>query len=995
MKEFFRSLRLAEYFQNIIGLQQQENKTHFNPPPGHNPKLDSWKQRNDKAAVPNCTLARKCLTDTKRAASKRCESGKCEQEQMNISRSQELCMGEEAATCEVEETVLRSWQSDRESSLHFLQRCRVKLVDELEVFIDSIVQNALQKKLISKDDSEDILYEGGPRKQVRKLLDIIDCLGEETASVFCSLFIQIKSTTSKKETDKACVNDNSKVKQKHKSVILRRNDCMKYYNCRHGEKFYFSDHFVNLLLLNGHYSLEIKKNELLTFGQQRIHLQNKKEEKLDIKLHHLFQKLRDRTAPKKILVSGVAGIGKTVFVQKILYDFSTTTAFSNFDFIISFTFRDLNLITTQTTLRKVLLKKNGHLSQHLDDIFFNSEKLLLILDGFDEFKFYSQIDLDEYVFDPDEEADLPQIVGSLIKGELLPEATVLVTSRPTVMNHIPVDCIERFIVITGFSITEIEDYFQKFYGDNATGSEIFQFVRENHFLFTLCYIPAFCWIVCSVLKGNSTFHIGQPKTMTDIYCHYLIVLLKYHTHQVISGNNVSEHFPVLKAILGLGKLAYQLLLKHETLFYEHDLEITHKLPSNIVNGFLDKTCVQELEYTDHLLSFTHFTIQEFFAAFYYAHELNIVDDIMDLEVQRRFDISSGYLDLFQRFLSGLLSDRNQNILLKHLKVDGSQKSKDYTSWLIKSIIEHCENGSYILNLLHCLFEQQRDFLAERITPKVLRLNMSDNIFSPIDCDVLIYFLSLVDMEIEELDLTATHINAEYLKQLEPFLPRCKQLWLGENNLDIEAIKVIANLLTSPDIRMEQIGLGWTQIADEEFLELYKSLRSNHTLRGLWVEGNNISYNAVEQFSDLSSFNTTLQHAVLLGNNLQAADFPLPKTKQRSLIVAHIDDDFGKDFWQGWWDWIFHRCKMCSDEKIVSFLTKVYRGLSLCQGKNVEWMCNWYVEVDNLLKERIKNCSVVNVRKRQESLQQMFQELSVHRGGGDSGGVETLIHDLLI
>ncbi|KAM4807730.1 NACHT, LRR and PYD domains-containing protein 3-like [Rhinophrynus dorsalis] len=881
-------------------------------------------------------------------------------------------MGEELVVCVGEYTVLNSWEKSRESPLLFLQTQRGRLVDELEDCIDCIVQQALQKHLISKDDYEDITYERGPRKQVRKLLDVIDCLGEESASNFCTLFIQVKSTKSKQETVKQTLTEYSNFIRKHKDVLLRRNDCLKYYNCRHGEKFYLSDHFVNLLLVRGHYSLEIKKNELLTFGQQRIHLQNRKEEKLDLKLSQLFQKLSDRRTPKKILVSGVAGIGKSVFVQKILYDFSTTTTYCNFDFALNFTFRDLNLINKPCTLREIILKKHGHLSRILDDIFNNSGKLLMILDGFDEFKFYNQLELEQYVFDPDEEAELPLLIGSLIKGELLPEATIVVTSRPTVINHIPVDCIERFVVITGFSVTEIEDYFQKFYGDNIIGSEIFELVRQNHFLFTLCYIPAFCWIVCSVLKGNTTLQLKQPKTMTDIYCHYLVVLLKHHTHP---ESRVTED-AVLKAIHGLGQLAYQSLLQHQTLFYEQDWENCQTLPSDIVNSFLDKTCVQELEYTENVLSFTHFTIQEFFAAFYYAHEVNLTKDIMDSKVQDTLGISSGYLDLFHRFLSGLLSDRNQNTLAKHLNLEGSKKYESYASWLIKSIIEHCEKGCYILNLLHCLFEQQRDSLASRITPCVLRLNMSDNIFSPIDFDVLTYFLSLVNMDIEEMDLTATHVNAQYLKQLQPYLHRCTRLWIGENNLDMEAIKVICSVLASPDCKIDELGLGWTQLGDAEFLELYQSLTCNCTLRGLWVEGNNISFNAIERFSDITSFNSSLKYAVLLGNRLQSENLiELNRKPHRSVIVAHIDDNFGQAFWQGWWDWIFQRCNICSDEKIVSFLTKVWRGLGLCNGKNTDWMSNWYIEVDKLLQERIKYCSVNNIKKRMEAVRQMFQQQS--------------------
>ncbi|MEE6460584.1 hypothetical protein FKM82_001017 [Ascaphus truei] len=173
-----------------------------------------------------------------------------------------------------------------------------------------------------------------------------------------------------------------------------------------------------------------------------------------------------------------------------------------------------------------------------------------------------------------------------------------------------------------------------------------------------------------------------------------------------------------------------------------------------------------------------------------------------------------------------------------------------------------------------------------------------------------------------------------------------------------------------------LRLGWTNLKDEEFLELYKCLTCNHTLKELWVEGNDISYNAIEQFSDISSFNSTLRHVVLLGNKLEGDDITLLKANpHRNVIVADINDEFGKDFWQDWWHWIFKRCKTCNDEKIVSFLTKVYCGLSLSQGKDIEWLSDWYTEVDTFLQERIKQCTVNTMKRRMEGLQQLFHKQS--------------------
>ncbi|XP_078533601.1 NACHT, LRR and PYD domains-containing protein 12-like [Lissotriton helveticus] len=857
---------------------------------------------------------------------------------------------------------------DGMSSRVFLMRHRERLIDELEASVDCILDKLLQGELITRDDHEDVAYERGPRKQVRRLLDIIDLRGEALASVFCSVCLQIKSKRPKKKQTivQRSSTEYSKAAARHKQVLRRRNDSLNHYNTRHGEKTYLDDYFVNLLLVKGHYSLEVKKHELLTFGQQRIHLQNKTADRLEIHIQQLFEALSDQRVPKKILVSGVAGIGKTVFVQKILHDFSKAEAFNNFEFIIHFTFRDLNMITVSTTLRKVILMKNGHLSRALDDIFENEEKLLIILDGFDEFKHYSHLDMNCYVSDPDEEAELPQIVGSILNGELLPGATVLVTSRPTVISHIPVNCIERFIIITGFSVSEIESYFQKFYQDKQQGSRLFASVRENHFLFTLCYIPAFCWIVCSVLKESSALDMGPPKSMTDIYTRYLVVLLNHHTHMILLDSSST-----LESILSLGKLAYEGLLRHETLFYLHDIKNHHLSTCNLLHCFLDKTTIQEAEGVEDVFSFTHFTIQEFFAALYYSLEDNISDDVMDIEVQNRLCLHSGYMDLFHRFLSGLLSTRNQKLLSKHLKLSQSTKLEPYVSWLVLEITRCSENGACILNLLHCLFEQQRNSDLQ-ISPSQIRLNVGDNTFSVMDFTVLKYFLDLVDGDVLELDLTATNISTVLLQQLQPYFYRCLKIWLGENDFDMEAVNVLCSVLGSPRCKLQVLGLGWANIQNEEFLGLCASLKSNHTLNGLWIEGNNITYDAVETFLENTSFNNTLKEVVIVGNKLCKEDAAkLSANPRGSCIISGFNDD--RDIWQEWCDWIFQRCEVCSDEKLVSFLSKVCRGVSLSRSEEQDptWMLEWYIQVAKLLNERIKKCNVDNIKRRMRTLEETF------------------------
>uniref|UniRef100_A0A8C5IB74 NACHT, LRR and PYD domains-containing protein 3-like n=1 Tax=Gouania willdenowi TaxID=441366 RepID=A0A8C5IB74_GOUWI len=548
-----------------------------------------------------------------------------------------------------------------------------------------------------------------------------------------------------------------KLKQKHKDVLRRRSESMLHYNTRHGEKKLFSEHYVNLLLVDGHQGLENKRHEVLTFGQKRLIWEQKSSALRKINSAELFSNVNEKRSVKKVLVTGVAGIGKTILVQKILCDFGRNENHLTFDFVIHMTFRDLNLIDKPTKLRELILRKNGHLAKEVDNILENDDKLLIVLDGFDEFKHYRSSDLDVFVTEPDEEAEVQEIIGSLMLGELLPNACVLLTSRPTAVNHIPVGCIDRFVLIAGFSLNEVQDYFLRYFQDKDLSDQLFNVVVANKLMLTLCYIPAFCNIVCCILKESNCLQKENPKTMTDIYVQYLVALLQSHTK--------------------LGQLAFQRLLEHQTLFYGSDLDMAALEGYSVVSTFLDKTIVQEQGYTEEVFSFSHLTVQEFFAALF-------------CNTGSEEETNSGHLQLFSRFLSGILSERNTNILSRQAGLCCNiEKANSYRNKILSDLTRLCENGANILNSLHCLFEQQDPSLALEVQPTVLRINVSDETLSQMDYNAVKYFLNLKEGNLLEMDLTGTDVGCDALRDLQPLLLRCEKLWLDSCQYNIFLKKV--------------------------------------------------------------------------------------------------------------------------------------------------------------------------------------------------------------
>lgn len=551
---------------------------------------------------------------------------------------------------------------------------------------------------------------------------------------------------------------------------------MLFHNSRHGEKILFLKQYVNLLLVDGHQVLEIKKHEVLTFGQKRLCLQQRSVAQRTIAPSELFSRANGARPVKKVLVTGVAGIGKTMLVQKILFDFGGSEDYLAFDFIIHMSFRDLNLVEEPTNFRDLVLRKNKHLSKVLDNILACDDKLLIILDGFDEFRQYRNCDADVFVNEPDEEAALTDILGSLLFGELLPRASVLLTSRPAATNHIPVGCVDRFVLITGFSLAEVCDFFSRYFQDPALASSMFAAVSANELLLTLCFIPAFCCIVCCILKQSKDLSGESPKTMTDIYVHYLVAMIHSHTQRGAWTDHQGTAQQFSDIVLKLGKLAYRKLMEHQTLFYGSDQEVAALEGCGFLSTFLDKMVAQKPGYTEEVFSFAHLTIQEFFAALYCA----VTDQPLPVDPLSKSSLgeaTNGHLDLFYRFLSGILSNRNATVLGRQVGLCCcKEKAEAFRQKIVSDLTRFCENGAHILNSLHCLFEQQDPSLALAVQPEKLQINVSDETLSQTDYNALKYFLNLTKGQISELDLTGTGVSCDALRDIQPLLVRCESLW---------------------------------------------------------------------------------------------------------------------------------------------------------------------------------------------------------------------------
>ena len=603
---------------------------------------------------------------------------------------------------------------------------------------------------------------------------------------------------------------------------------------------------------------------------------------------------------KNILIVGRPGIGKTLCCTKILRDWASNKVFHktpdnkiHFDAAFFVEYGTLNT-STDLSLKELLVRSTYSFSNQLDEevwnyILENPQRVLLIFDGI---KFNSKVSTEDnepqFRNSVDEKMPLSALYAKLATAKLLNGAAVMTTTRSTALSCIESIPFDKVYEVLGFSCEQVEEYVTKFAGeDKEAGETVRRQITSNINILSLCYIPAYCFIICSSLfrmvKNYGSKSLSLPTRLADIYKKAVEMFYLRHNEEFRNKHFTrkdfeSDYLPPEeeKKLQKLEKMAFEGITEGRLIYAGNEVRgmgdgaLFHRLPDrelDLLNG-------------EGQFCFIHLTVQEFFAA---RHLTNMSETELRNFVSENF--KKGKWQLVFRFLAGLMEDTHHlpsEVIPDFLPVQTEEKESEYyneqwtendeprkvTSWPPR------DERDFTLTLITSINENNPMKFVTQGKLQQIKFDFVNFNFchlTAVDCSSLVNVIGNVQ-HISHLDLSFNNIGPLGCLEICKLL-KCREFqlsWLNleENQMTDEGVEYLAEAINNNNCQLRTLYLRANKISDNGAQHLAEAINNNNCqLRALTLSANKISDIGVQHLAEaINNNNCQLRMLNLLYNS---------------------------------------------------------------------------------------------------------------------------------
>ncbi len=506
-----------------------------------------------------------------------------------------------------------------------------------------------------------------------------------------------------------------------------------------GQTASLDDCYINLAIVESHAQREKDKEELekqaATFerlpSSERLEATNTN--KL-IALEKLFekQKLRDGSegVPKRILIQGRAGIGKTTLCKKLVYEYHQNGLWKEqFESVLWIPLRQLKAASSshleELLCQRYFANQGSTKAQALSHLFLkHQDKTLFILDGLDEVtEMFS------------ENHHLHHFLANLLN-----QSHVLITSRPAGVSASQCNQLDLGLETIGFSAQNVKTYIETFVPESNQAA-IGQFIERTPLIQSLVNIPiqldALCYSWDKLPQNQAVTMSMLYEAMVDKLWRKDSVRLEKEEGGKVLKDDVIESLSeadleelMTAEIDYLGYLAFKGLEAEKIEFSREELsqrrkelnvrfQREEKLPLSFTTNLKKTSYLHTADghrpESERQYHFLHLTFQEFFAAKFLVWHLQT-----DIKTSREW----AYTKISPMGLSAHPSQEDLQAFIAEHKYNPRY---EIVWWMVAGLLK----GTSLEHFFALLEQSPRDLIGMRHQQVVMRcLNEARNHLSP-------------------------------------------------------------------------------------------------------------------------------------------------------------------------------------------------------------------------------------------------------------------------